>query len=264
MSVGSSENLVKGPARPETSQASEREREFFDQLIAEKGDFNQFTDRGWDVLADCFVKMVRPARDLSVLEVGCGTGESRRIYVAHAKRLVGVDLSSRAVFAARHRTPECSWVQANACTLPFAQASFDLVAFSSTLHHIPGYEAALREAWRVLRRGGKVFSFDPNLLHPGMALFRHPSSPLYLAEGVSPNERPMLPRILVASFKAVGFTKIIQDCKADIPYRSFAPRILRPFVKTLNGANWLLDRCGLGRWFGTFVLVAAQKPLLAE
>ena len=32
--------------------------------------------------------------------------------------------------------------------------------------------------------------------HPAMALFRHPKSPLYSRNGVSADERPLLPRAL--------------------------------------------------------------------
>ena len=43
----------------------------------------------------------------------------------------------------------------------FADASFDLVLFNQSLHHIVGAPAALREAWRVLRPGGDLVVYEP-------------------------------------------------------------------------------------------------------
>jgi SAM-dependent methyltransferase len=235
------------------------ERAFFNQQIANDGGFNPFTDVGWQVLADSFVWMVRPTAAVRILEVGCGTGESRRIYIPCARYFVGVDLSDSAVAHAHRAEATLPWLQADANWLPFGPASFDVVAFSSTLHHIPDHRPALREARRVLAPGGKVFAFDPNLLHPGMAVFRHPRSPLYSPEGVSPNERPLLPSELRASFDECGFVNIRQRCRSYIPYRSFAPRLLRSLVAAGNTLNWLLDWVGLGRWLGTFVLTVGEK-----
>ncbi len=235
------------------------ERAFFDRQIESTGGFNPFTDRGWQVLAECFVRMVRPTVPLRILEVGCGTGASRRLYLPHARSFVGMDLSDRALAHALRTDRALSWLQADAIQLPFGPATFDLVAFSSVLHDVPDYRLALREALRVLSPGGRVFAFDPNLLHPGMALFRHPRSPLYSSEGVSPNERPLLPGELVASFEECGLSNIRQRCRAYIPYRSFAPRLLWPFVSASNVINWLVDQVGLGRWIGTFVLTVGEK-----
>ena len=102
--------------------------------------------------------------------------------------------------SARAAHPADRWLVADATALPFAVGSFDVVAFSSVLHHVPDFPAALREAVRVLRPGGRAFAFDPNALNPAMALLRVPESPFYSASGVSPNERPLLPSMLRRSF----------------------------------------------------------------
>src|SRR5262249_12950872 len=143
---------------------------------------------------------------------------------------------------------------------PFAAGGFDVVAFSSVLHHMPDFPAALAEARRVLRPGGRAFAFDPNLLHPAMALFRHPRSPLYTAAGVSPAERPLAPRALRAAFQAAGFVRLRQRGQSDIPYRSVAPKLLNAAIGAYNACDRLWERVGLGRWFGTFVVTCGCKP----
>jgi len=241
-----------------------REGRYFDRLVEGSGDFNPFTDRGWETLARRFEAAVPGESRLRVLDVGCGTGRSRRIYQARALAGIagyaGIDLSLGALRLAGRRFAGSSWLQADACRLPFADASFDVVAFSSVLHHVGDRQAALATALRVLKPGGWAFAFDPNLLHPAMVLFRHPKSPFYNPEGVSPDEQPLLPRVLRDDFREAGFAAIRQRCQSDIPYREVAPRLLQALLPLYNRADWLWEKSGLGRWFGTFVVTWAQKP----
>ena len=108
--------------------------------------------------------------------------------------------------------------------------------------------------------GGHAFGFDPNLLHPAMALFRWPKSPFYIAEGVSPNESPLLPRTLRRAFAAAGYENVRQRCRSGVAYREVAPRVLNALLRFYNAADRAFDAVGLGRWFGTFVLTCGRKP----
>lgn len=245
--------------RVENGPATEPEGRFFDRLVREAGDFNPFTDRGWRNLAERFAAVV-PQGDLRVLDVGCGTGRSRRIYLDRSSFYLGMDLALEAVALARRRFGGSSWLQADACHLPFRDGSFDLVAFSSVLHHLPERRTALAEAARALREGGRAFAFDPNLRHPAMLLFRHPKSPFYRPEGVSPHERPLLPGTLRRDFREAGFAQVGQRCQSDLPYRAVAPRELDRLLPLYNRLDRLWQVSGLGRWFGSFVVTWARKP----
>ncbi|HZK80840.1 MAG TPA: class I SAM-dependent methyltransferase [Humisphaera sp.] len=251
------------PSSPEVSAAI-REGDYFNGLISNHGDFNPFADRGWKNIARRFDKYMDVKRPFELLDIGCGTGQSRQIYIDHASRYVGIDLSEEGLKLARNKYPDSTWQLADACNLPFANGSFDVVAFSSVLHHIPDYRPALKEALRVLRPGGQAFAFDPNLLHPAMALFRYPKSPLYSANGVSPNERPLLPRKLREAFKISGFIDLAQTCMADLPYRAVAPKFLNACLGLYNAGDWLMERIGLGRWLGPFVVTCGRKPRVAD
>lgn len=241
---------------------SRSEAEFFDQHIGDKGDFNPFADRGWDTLRKRFEEMaLASARGkVDLLDVGCGTGQSRRIYAGHTKRYVGIDLSSRAIEVASASHPDAEWKVADAAATPFDAGSFDVVAFSSVLHHIPDFTRVLVEARRVLRPGGVVFAFDPNLRHPAMFMFRHPKSPFYLAEGVSPNECPLLPGQLKRAFAAAGLVDIRQRCQADIPYRAVAPKLINALLSVYNAGDRVMEKLGIGRLVGSFVITSARAP----
>lgn len=243
-----------------TSDTSTTEAQFFDSFVAEHGHYNPFTDRGWNTLAMRFADWIDRQKPFDLLDVGCGTGQSRRIYIKYCKRYVGVDLSPGVIELARKTHPDSEWTVGDATKLPFPDASFDAVAFSSVLHHIPNYIDALTEAMRVLRPGGQVFAYDPNLLHPAMALIRYPRSHLYNPIGVSPNERPLLPVRLRDAFRKAGFSEVRQRCQADIPYRYVAPKGINALLGIYNAADWLMARVHLDRIFGTFVLTGARKP----
>jgi len=228
--------------------------------VRERGDFDPFAPRGWRTITRRFDEMVASEELSRLLDIGCGTGQSRQVYIGKSAGYVGIDLSFEALALARRKFTSAAWGQADACRLPFPSSSFEAVAFSSVLHHIPDFGPALSEALRILTPGGWVFAFDPNLLHPAMALLRWPRSPFYLSEGVSPNEAPLLPGALRRAFAAAGFTEIRQRCQSDIPYRQVAPRLINACLSVYNAADMLFERIGLGRWFGTFILTAARKP----
>jgi demethylmenaquinone methyltransferase/2-methoxy-6-polyprenyl-1,4-benzoquinol methylase len=241
--------------------AAAREARYFDRLVREEGDFNPFADRGWATLARAFAAAAGDAGlsgALRLVDVGCGTGQSQRVYAEQAGSYFGLDLSLSAVATANRRR-RGRFLQADATRLPLADQSRDVVAFSSVLHHLPDRDAALREAHRVLRPGGLVFAFDPNLLHPAMALFRHPRSPLYHPAGVSPDERPLLPRALRRDFARAGFVAVRQRCRSDIPYRNVAPAGFDRLLSLYNRLDRWWELVGLGRWLGSFVVTWGRR-----
>ncbi len=104
-------------------------------------------------------------QDAQVLEVGCGTGAVTRVLGSWSRvaEVTGVDLSP--VFLSRARElaagmAHLHFVEADGRSLPFADASFDVVIFHTVLCHLPGPKRALSEAFRVLRPGGWLAVFD--------------------------------------------------------------------------------------------------------
>jgi ubiquinone/menaquinone biosynthesis C-methylase UbiE len=88
----------------------------------------------------------------SVLEVGSGTGHFARWFGQQGLAAAGLDLSAAMLTQARALagTP---LVRGDACRLPFADGSFDLVAFVTTLEFLERPREALVEALRVARQG---------------------------------------------------------------------------------------------------------------
>jgi ubiquinone/menaquinone biosynthesis C-methylase UbiE len=88
----------------------------------------------------------------SVLEVGSGTGHFTRWLAQQELTAVGLDLSV-AMLARAQALDGIPLVRGDACRLPFADGTFDLVAFITTLEFLERPREVLAEALRVTRQG---------------------------------------------------------------------------------------------------------------
>jgi SAM-dependent methyltransferase len=100
-------------------------------------------------------------RGRDVLDAGAAAGEHSAWLIAHGARVVAIDASDAMVQLASARLGDAATVlRADlAQPLPLADASFDVVLSSLTLHYLEDWAPTLRELARVLRpRGRLVFS----------------------------------------------------------------------------------------------------------
>ena len=103
--------------------------------------------------------------DAAILDFGCGYGRVLRLLRERGyHNLVGVDPSPAMVAAARTEMPDTTIdLMANPPDVARPDASFDAVLIVSVLTCVPtdeGQEAMLREAHRLLRRGGLLYISD--------------------------------------------------------------------------------------------------------
>jgi SAM-dependent methyltransferase len=102
-----------------------------------------------------------------ILDVGCGFGGT----IAHLNerlsgcRLVGLNIDERQLARARQSVQprasnEVTFVQGDACALPFGDSEFDTVLAVECIFHFPSRRSFFGEARRVLRRGGTLALSD--------------------------------------------------------------------------------------------------------
>ena len=101
----------------------------------------------------------------ALLDVGTGTGRMAELFAARASKVTGIDNSPEMLRLARARlqqlpADQIDLVQGDFMGLPFADASFDTVLFHQVLHYALQPEAALAEAARVARPGGRIAVVD--------------------------------------------------------------------------------------------------------
>jgi SAM-dependent methyltransferase len=101
------------------------------------------------------------------IDVGCGTGRALpplRAAVGPDGSVIAVDLTPEMLAAARPKsiTANAALILADARSLPFADASADVIFAAGLVHHLPDTEAGLHELARVTRLGGLLVLFHPS------------------------------------------------------------------------------------------------------
>ena len=120
---------------------------------------------------DALVTALNPRKDPSykVLDVAGGTGDiAFRIVEASGRKghatVLDINGSMLAVGAERARkkglSDNLTFVEANAEELPFQPNSFDAYTIAFGIRNVPHIDVALSEAYRVLKRGGRLLVLE--------------------------------------------------------------------------------------------------------
>jgi len=97
-----------------------------------------------------------------ILDGGCGSGRYLIYFGELGYDMIGADFSTNAVATAKKIDANLKVVQATVLDLPFAACSFDYyLSFGVLEHFIDGPEQGLKEAYRVLKKGGMLFLSVP-------------------------------------------------------------------------------------------------------
>jgi len=112
----------------------------------------------WQAVGDLLAQNVRPGA--TVLDAGTGTGETTALLLARANpgRVLAVDISKGMLHAARKKIADTrvAWMQHDMTSLPYADASVDVVVSTWALETIADPRQAVREFLRVIKDDGFV------------------------------------------------------------------------------------------------------------
>jgi SAM-dependent methyltransferase len=131
-------------------------------------DLDRFTAVKAGHLVELAERLLRSPRELAVLDVGCGTGETDRFLGGAFGSLHGADISEGLLSRARETNPGVEYRHHEPGRLPYEEDTFDLSFCINVMHHVPPPEwpAFVAEMGRVTRRGGIVAVFEHNPLNP--------------------------------------------------------------------------------------------------
>lgn len=95
-------------------------------------------------------------RDMTVLELACGTGLVSERIAGGVKMLEATDFSEDMIRKAKEKAHSCRlhFSVQDATNLPYAPETFDAVIISNALHVMPSPDKALSEIARVLKSSG--------------------------------------------------------------------------------------------------------------
>jgi demethylmenaquinone methyltransferase/2-methoxy-6-polyprenyl-1,4-benzoquinol methylase len=156
-------------------------REMFDRIVPRYDMLNRVMTGGRDVAWRKLavreaLRHVNPV-DARVLDVATGTGDlAIALRNARAGEVVGLDFSAAMLAEAAQKDsqrpigPPIAWVEGDAMSLPFPDASFDAVTVGFGLRNMPSYESALNEMARVLKPGGMLVCLETT--QPSLPLLR--------------------------------------------------------------------------------------------
>ena len=114
---------------------------------------------------DRFVDRVKPRPAERILDMAGGTGDVAFRMVRRAAQVTVADINPDMLAVGMERAADrglegLAWKQENAESLSFDDSSFDAFTIAFGIRNVTDIPAALKEAHRVLKRGGRFFCLE--------------------------------------------------------------------------------------------------------
>jgi SAM-dependent methyltransferase len=111
-----------------------------------------------------------------LLDIGAGLGESSVYFALQGAHVTTADISPHmvelALKLARKHGVTLDGVVSGAEELDLPEESYDIIYIANTIHHVQDRDRLFQNMNRVLKPGGKFFSYDPLAYNPLINIYR--------------------------------------------------------------------------------------------
>jgi len=112
------------------------------------------------------IHMMNPSPNQKLIDVACGTGDVAKLflnYVNKSSQITCVDPNKGMIRKGKEKLnvfKNLNWVTASAEKLPIKDNSFNFYTISFGLRNTKNLDMTLKEAWRVLKPGGRFLCLE--------------------------------------------------------------------------------------------------------
>jgi arsenite methyltransferase len=188
-----------------------------------------------------------------VLDIGSGPGflaDEMAAEVEPDGAVHGVDASESMLAIARRRETAVAYAVGDALALPYPDETFDVAVATQVYEYVPDMPAALAEARRVLRRGGRLLVLDTDW----DAIVWHSSDRDRMTRVLEKwNDHladPYLPRRLPGLLRNAGFklaaTTIVPILNQGTGTNTLSHGVMPIIAGFVDDRAWMEDLLGLG------------------
>ena len=129
-------------------------------------------DLGYRLKIDLIKKFLNKYKtDGYILDVGSNTCGESEILNQDGHRMVPTDINEIALSLSKkrslkYRNQKMDYFAIDAHNIPFQNETFDKITAIEVLHHLENLNLSLIEMFRVLKKGGLLFAYEPYALNP--------------------------------------------------------------------------------------------------
>lgn len=244
-------------------QNKDAEIEFFNCAVSESP-WTTFNKNGQKQIFRIFEEKIKPQKGEITIDMGCGTGEFSEKLQEYGLEVTGIDISKKVIDYCKEKYKEKNILFdiQDIENTTYKDNSADIIFFGGVLHHFPERQKVFKEAYRILKKNGRMYGFDPNFYNLILWIYREK---LRIKTQKTENEVLIKAEEIEKELCEAGFSEININGAANMTFDIKYFKKLVPFP--LYYSVYIYNLCErflhcikpLEKKYGSFVITYAVK-----